>query len=55
RLKNELFYGRSWTGVSLEEFMGRLDSYLRWYNEERIKMSLGGKSPIEYRQALGYA
>lgn len=55
RLKNELFYGRSWAGVSLEEFMGRLDSYLHWYNEKRIKMSLGAKSPKEYRQALGYA
>jgi putative transposase len=55
RLKNELFYGRSWAGVSIEGFMGRLDSYLHWYNEKRIKMSLGGKSPTEYRQSLGYA
>ena len=55
RLKNELFYGRSWAGVSIEEFMDRLDGYMHWYNEERIKMSLGGRSPLEYRQALGYA
>ncbi len=55
RLKTELFYDRSWADVSLEEFMGKLDAYLRWYNEERIKMSLGGRSPLEYRQALGYA
>lgn len=54
RLKNELFYGRSWAGVSIEEFMGRLDSYLHWHNEKRIKMSPGGKSPMEYRQSLGY-
>ncbi|MHB8927417.1 MAG: IS3 family transposase, partial [Bacillota bacterium] len=32
-----------------------LDSYLHWYNEKRIKISLGGRSPIEYRQSLGYA
>jgi len=25
------------------------------YNEKRIKMSLGGRSPMEYRQSLGYA
>ena len=31
-----------------------LDAYLHWYNEKRIKMSLGGRSPLEYRQALGY-
>ncbi|MCH8530896.1 MAG: IS3 family transposase, partial [Saccharospirillum sp.] len=29
--------------------------YIRWYNEARIKMSLGGISPIEYRQSLGIA
>lgn len=55
RLKNELFYGRSWAGVSVEEFIGRLDRYLHWYNEKRIKISLGGRSPMEYRQSLGYA
>ena len=38
-----------------QEFMSRLDGYLHWYNERRIKMSLGGKSPLEYRQALGCA
>jgi transposase InsO family protein len=55
RLKNELFYGRSWAGVSIEEFMDRLHGYLHWYNEKRIKISLGGRSPMEYRQSLGYA
>ncbi|MBE5942476.1 MAG: hypothetical protein E7264_08070, partial [Lachnospiraceae bacterium] len=29
--------------------------YMRWYNEERIKMSLGGMSPLEYRRSLGIA
>lgn len=53
RLKNEMFYGRSWVGVSLDDFIHTLDSYLRWYNEKRIKMSLGAKSPLEYRQSLG--
>lgn len=52
RLKNEFFYGRSWAGVSIEEFIRRLDHYLRWYNQERIKMSLGGRSPMEYRRGL---
>lgn len=52
RVKNELFYGRSWAGVSIEEFMTRLDGYLHWYNEKRIKMSLGGRSPMEYRRSL---
>ena len=55
RVKNEVFYGRSWAQVSTGEFIQRLDHYMHWYNEERIKMSLGGRSPMEYRQALGYA
>jgi transposase InsO family protein len=55
RTKNEMFYGRSWTGVSIAQLIDELDSYLRWYNEERIKMSLGGKSPKAYRQSLGLA
>lgn len=30
-----------------------LDSYIRWYNEKRIKISLGALSPVEYRESLG--
>ncbi|WP_370880732.1 IS3 family transposase [Variovorax paradoxus] len=28
---------------------------MRWYNEKRIKLSLGSLSPIEYRESLGLA
>ena len=52
-IKNELFYGRSWTGFSLEAFVDTLDEYLHWYNRTRIKMSLGAMSPMEYRTNLG--
>lgn len=27
--------------------------YIAWYNEKRIKISLGSLSPIEYRESLG--
>ncbi|WP_337271293.1 IS3 family transposase, partial [Oryzifoliimicrobium ureilyticus] len=27
--------------------------YIRWYNQHRIKISLGGLSPLEYRRNLG--
>ena len=53
RIKNEMFYHRSWAGVSIEEFIAILDDYLQWYNEKRIKMSLGAMSPLEYRRNLG--
>ncbi|WP_418467315.1 IS3 family transposase, partial [Dialister hominis] len=26
---------------------------LHWYNEDRIKITLGGMSPVEYRESLG--
>lgn len=55
RLKNEMFYTRSWFGISIEEFCALLDDYIYWYNEKRIKMSLGGMSPLEYRRSLGLA
>lgn len=53
RLKTEMFYNRNWFGVSIEEFCALLDDYIYWYNEKRIKMSLGGRSPLEYRRSLG--
>ena len=53
RLKNEMFYGRSWSGVSLDDFIQELNAYIHWYNHKRIKLSLGGLSPLEYRHKLG--
>jgi transposase InsO family protein/transposase-like protein len=53
RLKNEMFHNRSWDGVSIQGFMDILDKYVHWYNEKRIKMSLGAMSPLEYRRNLG--
>ena len=53
RLKTEMFYNRSWEGVTMEQFIEHVNEYIRWYNEKRIKLSLGGVSPVEYRQRLG--
>lgn len=52
-LKAEPICRRNWQDVTLEDVMERIDAYIRWYNERRIKISLGGRSPIEYRHALG--
>ena len=49
RMKNEMFYGRSWMNVSLNSFEKAIDTYIHWYNERRIKLSLGSLSPLEYR------
>lgn len=53
RLKTELFYPRDWRSTTIEQFIQVVDSYIRWYNEKRIKISLGSFSPIEYRASLG--
>ena len=53
RLTNEMFYGRSWIEISPDNFAQELDDYINWYNRKRIKLSLGGLSPIEFRQHLG--
>ncbi len=55
RLKTELFYPRNWQATTINQFIELVDSYIRWYNEKRIKISLGSLSPIEYHQSLGLA
>lgn len=47
RLKNEMFYKRDWRDVSIDEFINIVNNYIKWYNETRIKQTLGYKSPIE--------
>ena len=54
RLKTELFYPRNWQGTTIEQLIEIVDSYIRWYSEKRIKISLGSLSPIEYRESLGF-
>lgn len=52
----ESFFGRLKTEFSdgsdfkyPKHFMRKLDEYIRWYNEGRIKGSLSGMTPVEYR------
>ena len=52
-LKTEMFYGRQWDDVSLEEFIKKVNKYIIWYREKRIKETLGYMSPIEYRRSKG--
>ena len=55
RMKNEMFYGRNFAGVTIETFIQIINDYITWYNTKRIKASLGYMSPMEYRQSLGLA
>lgn len=54
-MKIEFFHGCDWAGVTIGEFMGMLDAYLRWYRDVRIKGDLDYRSPMQYRRDLGLA
>lgn len=51
-VKNEMFYSFNWANYSIKEFIAYLNKYLDWYSQDRIKISLGGMSPINYRKNL---
>ena len=46
-MKNELLYLQEWD--SIDQFKKALRSYIRYYNNDRIKLRLKGKSPVQYR------
>lgn len=46
-MKQEMYYGKNY--YSYEELVEEIDTYIRYYNEERIKEKLGWMSPVEYR------
>jgi len=50
-----MFFAREWLSTTIEEFVAALDAYIRWYNDVRIKSSLGFRSPTEHRECLGIA
>lgn len=51
-LKTELIHGRKFK--SIEELEATLTEYIRYYNNDRIKLKLNGLSPVQYRtQAMG--
>lgn len=48
-LKQEMYYGK--TFHSFEELERAISDFIKYYNETRIKESLGWQSPVEFRQA----
>lgn len=41
--------------ASIEKFMSEMDACTHWFNERRIKRSLDGMSPLQYRRSLELA
>lgn len=46
-LKTELLYLQEFNSV--EHFIEELHKYIEWYNNKRIKLGLGGMSPVQFR------
>lgn len=46
-LKQEMYYGE--TLCSFEELKKRIEEYINYYNNKRIKQKLAGMSPVQYR------
>jgi transposase InsO family protein len=55
RLKIEMFFARDWLSTTIEEFVAALDAYIHWYNDVRIKSSLGFRSPTDHLRYLRIA
>ena len=50
-LKEEMFHRQEF--IDIDGFRTELDDYIRWYNNDRISLTLQCLSPLEYRaQAL---
>lgn len=46
-LKSEMFYGNKF--LSSDELIKKIEEYIYYYNNKRIKLKLKGLSPVQYR------
>src|SRR5690606_13859173 len=46
-IKQEMYYGEKL--VSYEDLKQKIETYIDYYNNERIKVKLAGLSPVQYR------
>ena len=49
-LKSEVYYGFENTFKNKYELKEAIIDYIKYYNGERIKLNLGGLSPVNYRK-----
>ena len=50
-----MYHGAGWERRTAAELEAELADCMDWYNRDRIKVSLGGMSPYNYRKSLGLA
>ena len=49
-IKQEIYYGVMY--YSFDELKLKIERFINYYNEQRIKEKLGWMSPVQYRQHL---
>ena len=54
-LKKEFWHGRDWSDWTPARFIEELGGWIGRYNTERRSDALGGRTPAEFRSALGRA
>ena len=54
-LKKEFWYGRDWSDWTPASFIEELGGWIGRYNTERRSDALRGRTPAEFRSALGRA
>jgi len=47
-LKQEMYYGEQL--ISYEALQKKIEKYISYYNNDRIKQKLAGMSPVNYRK-----
>ncbi len=51
-MKSEMFYGKGNEKKSYEELKVEIESYINFYNNERIKLTLKALSPVQYKNQM---
>ena len=50
-LKCEMFYGQESKYKNIQDLMRAIDEYIHYYNEQRIKVKLKGRTPSQFRSS----
>lgn len=51
-MKNEMFYGHEHEFKNLDHLAVKIDEYINFYNNFRIKIGLNGMSPVQFKKLL---
>ena len=49
KMKNEMFYRQEYEFETLDQLKKAMEEYIKYYNEERIKVKLKGLTPLQAR------